>query len=44
MERRKSDTVIRLRFLMRLIQARTLNVPAVAYILRRCCRYVTEKV
>jgi hypothetical protein len=35
---------MRLRSLVRLIQARTLNVPIVAYILRRCYQYVTEVV
>jgi hypothetical protein len=35
---------MRLRSLVRLIQASTLNVPIVAYILRRCYRYVTEAV
>jgi hypothetical protein len=38
MERRASDTA------RRLIQASTLNVPIVAYILLRCYRYVTEVV
>ena len=35
---------MRLRSLVRLIQASTLNVPIVANILRRCYRYVTEAV
>ena len=36
--------MMRLRSLRRLIQARSWHVPIVAYILRRCYRYVTEVV
>src|SRR5215210_684369 len=43
-EQGTSDTVMRLQSLMRLIRAHSRHVPPVAYILRRCYRYVTQGV